>query len=54
MNDVKRNQVSKKRRPPMSYLRAIDIMMQLIWLEIIDTEVEDLHEAIIIFRKAFK
>lgn len=53
MNNVKRQRVSKKRKPPGTYLRAIDIQLQLIWLELVGTEVEDLHESIGLFRKAF-
>ncbi len=53
MNDVKREQTSKKRKPPGTYLRAIDIQLHLIWLALVGTDVEDLHESIGLFRKAF-
>lgn len=54
MNDEKREQVSKKRKSPGTYLRAIDIQLQLIWLEIFGTPVDKLHESIEIFRETFK
>ncbi len=53
MNDEKREQVRKQRRPPKPRLTTDDIMMQLIWLELVGTDVEDLHESIGLFRKAF-
>lgn len=54
MNDEKREQVNRKRRPPGPKLTAEDIEMQLIWLEMFGTPIDKLHASIEIFRESFK